>query len=363
MVCMNKHPFYLLLLLALCHGCASSSDVIAPDTPLQSGTVYYARIDGNAGSDGADSLLVQFNQQYLRFREIPSRSPGNYFVKQLTTGKTYQYVTYDGRRYGLKPPTSEEDYQLEKTTETKVIQGYTCSRQKLTFEVIEVDAWVTDGVAINFMPYADEFDGFVLEFTIRAVGIPDEQYLAVHIDSAPIPDDAVAPPTDATLMSYADFQEQVLGMGDSGIPSIKKDYPMGSVFPEFTATDIDGEVVDLRNLRGRVTVLNYWFIACKPCRDEMPALNRLVEQYSDEPVTFLAIAPDRTDKVEQFLRTKRFKYRHLPQATDLIQNYGVMMFPTHIILDKEGKVVGILEGATSTIGSDIDALIQQALKS
>ena len=358
---MNKYLLYLLPLLALWQACGSTADATADATPLQSGTIHYARVDGNTDSDGADSLLVQFNERYLRFREIPSRSPGNYFVKQMTTGKTYQYVTYEGTRYGLKPPTSDEEYKLEKTTETKTIQGLPCTRQKLSFEVIEVDAWVTDAVAIDFMPYADQFDGFVLEFTIRAVGIPDEQYRAVRIDRSPIPDDAIAPPEDATLMTYEEFQEEVMGMGAAGIPSIKKDYPVGSVFPEFTATDMDGEVVDLRNLRGRVTVLNYWFIACKPCRDEMPALNRLVEQYADEPVTFLAIAPDRTDKIERFLRTKRFKYRHLPQATDLIQNYGVMMFPTHIIIDREGKVVGILEGATSSIGRDVDALIQQAL--
>src|SRR5688572_27232831 len=54
---------------------------------------------------------------------------------------------------------------------------------------------------------------------------------------------------------------------------------IGLKFPDFSLTSIDGKQFQLSELKGKVIMLNFWFIACAPCVAEMPLLNQLVEEY------------------------------------------------------------------------------------
>lgn len=52
-----------------------------------------------------------------------------------------------------------------------------------------------------------------------------------------------------------------------------------TVAPPFSVTDINGNEYSLESLKGKIIVLNFWFVECKPCVQEMPELNELVEIY------------------------------------------------------------------------------------
>ena len=47
---------------------------------------------------------------------------------------------------------------------------------------------------------------------------------------------------------------------------------------DFNATDLEGNEYSLSNLKGKIRVLNFWFTTCKPCVEEIPALNELVKK-------------------------------------------------------------------------------------
>src|SRR5262249_20333011 len=49
--------------------------------------------------------------------------------------------------------------------------------------------------------------------------------------------------------------------------------------PAFNVTSLDGQKLDLSALKGKVVVLNFWFIDCPPCQAEMPSLNTLVSEF------------------------------------------------------------------------------------
>ncbi len=54
-------------------------------------------------------------------------------------------------------------------------------------------------------------------------------------------------------------------------------------------TDLDGRTVDLKGLKGRVVVVNFWATWCEPCREEMPSLERLRERLKGRPVEVLTV--------------------------------------------------------------------------
>ncbi len=135
----------------------------------------------------------------------------------------------------------------------------------------------------------------------------------------------------------------------------------GSVAPPFRVRGLDGQHLELALMRGKVVVLNFWFIACPPCREEMPKLNRLVDSYSGQNVAFIAFALDPSQQLRSFLANTSFKYTVVPNSTKVAINYGVRGAPTHVVIDKQGKVHWIGYGALDDPERELARIINEAL--
>ena len=129
----------------------------------------------------------------------------------------------------------------------------------------------------------------------------------------------------------------------------------------FSVTDINGKNYSLESLKGKVIVINFWFVECKPCVMEMPELNKLVEKYENKDVVFLGLAINQKDKIEQFLKKTTYKYNTVPAANDVIDTYGVTSFPMHIVIDKNSNVIFAANGLGPTTIDDLDKKIGSLL--
>lgn len=130
--------------------------------------------------------------------------------------------------------------------------------------------------------------------------------------------------------------------------------------PAFTATSLRGKLFDSAALRGKVVVLNFWFIGCMPCRVEMPGLNRLVSDFSGKDVVFLAPTFDGANEVGAFLKEKRFLYQIIP-AEKISLLFQVSTYPTHIIINKEGQIYAVLTGGSPRRHELLRPMIERAL--
>ena len=107
----------------------------------------------------------------------------------------------------------------------------------------------------------------------------------------------------------------------------------------FKTKDIAGNKIDLKDSKGKIIVLNFWFINCPPCRREIPELNEMVEQFKgNDKVVFMAVALDDKYSIQEFLKTNPFLYSIVDNGRYLTDRYGVKSYPTHLIVDMEGKV-------------------------
>ena len=133
----------------------------------------------------------------------------------------------------------------------------------------------------------------------------------------------------------------------------------------FIATLFDGTKIDAANFTDRVTVLNFWYAACAPCRAEAPDLQALSADFAAEGVDFLGVnVRDEKATAEAFERNFGLSY---PSIAD--KDGGVLLaltefvppaaVPTTLVLDKKGRVsariLGIAEKGT------LKALISSAL--
>jgi peroxiredoxin len=95
---------------------------------------------------------------------------------------------------------------------------------------------------------------------------------------------------------------------------------------------------------------------------EIPELNKLVEKYKGKDVVFLGIANNDKAKIEKFLEKQAYDYKIVPDGMDVATKYGVVSYPTHIIIDKNFNVIYSTSGLGPTTIDDLDKLIGALVK-
>lgn len=122
-------------------------------------------------------------------------------------------------------------------------------------------------------------------------------------------------------------------------------------FPEFSFTDLNGNLYNNTNTKGKVIVLKTWFINCVACVKEFPELNELVEKYkSRNDIIFLSLALDSKLELDKFLQEKIFKYKVVSNQRKFIdKKLNLKIYPTHIIIDKNGTILKVVNKASELI--------------
>jgi peroxiredoxin len=110
---------------------------------------------------------------------------------------------------------------------------------------------------------------------------------------------------------------------------------------DFTLTDLQGKSWTLKDLRGKVVLVNFWATWCPPCRKEMPDLEALYKRFQDQGFVVLAISEDEeTDKVKPFITERKISYPILLDPGQKVNNlFQVDGIPKSFVYDRDGKLV------------------------
>lgn len=134
----------------------------------------------------------------------------------------------------------------------------------------------------------------------------------------------------------------------------------GKELPDYDFIDLNNEHYNKSNTKGKTIVLKCWFIKCVACVREFPELNALVDEYKDRnDIIFISLAPDAKTDLISFLREKPFKYAVVPQQKKYVdEQLKLYEFPTHILLNKNGKIVKV----TNSIDDMVPFIKEQTRK-
>ena len=127
---------------------------------------------------------------------------------------------------------------------------------------------------------------------------------------------------------------------------------------------IDGSVKSFSEYKGKLLVINFWYINCGPCIVEMPYLNQLVEKYQNEDIQFLALSFDTIPDIKSFLNKTEFKYEHGSISRSMMYDFTPVA-PGHFIVDADGVIRDIIVGAprnTELILGKLENLIEKNKK-
>ena len=128
--------------------------------------------------------------------------------------------------------------------------------------------------------------------------------------------------------------------------------------PDFELLNLSGKQYTNQSILGKVTILSFWFTASQVCTTDLLSLNNLAKKYKDnDDCIWLAAALDNPTNLSRFLRGKNWNFEFAANQEMLALRFGVLTYPTHIIIDQQGNISKAIVRHSKTVEA-----VSQSLK-
>lgn len=208
---------------------------------------------------------------------------------------------------------------------------------------------------------------------------PAETVLGVADNVAGVPakkSDGTKPPTTkssttkSSAPAVADAQSIVVDVPADSLAEAKPApaksksiVQIGDQAPDLRLSNVDGRVISLSDLRGKVVLIQFWATWCEPCKRAIPVLNDIDAQFDDSEVVVLAISVDPSPaKVAAFAKRNGIRQTVLVRGGAVIRKFGLGEIPSMVVVGRDGAITKTLVGLPADGGREVMAAIQSALK-
>jgi peroxiredoxin len=113
--------------------------------------------------------------------------------------------------------------------------------------------------------------------------------------------------------------------------------------PDVCLKGLKGENVKFRDFQGKTIFLNFWATWCGPCKEEMPSMEALYQQFKDRDFALITISVDYegVEPVRKFIEKNRYNFTALVDpAAKTLGLFQINKIPTTFIIDKKRRIIG-----------------------
>lgn len=146
----------------------------------------------------------------------------------------------------------------------------------------------------------------------------------------------------AEVSRSPDGRQATFTLHRRGGPSCPSPYEAITEMPAFDLEDLAGKRLTSASLRGKPTLINFYFAECVPCILEVGPLNGFADARKD--LNVLAVTFDEPAEARAFVERYKFRWRVLPDARDFIDRVGVKRYPMMALFDAQGRLLGMRAG-------------------
>ena len=159
-----------------------------------------------------------------------------------------------------------------------------------------------------------------------------QRYNQPAFEAAALYDERALPPGMQDLEAMAEPTDSSVAAASSG-----------ETAPAWHLTTLQGDSLSLEDLRGKIVLLDFWYVGCVPCVKAMPHLQQIHDDYQDQGVVVVGFNPTGQDPQQQaaFLQKQGVSYPvvHSTMDTDWPERYQVEAYPTLWLIDRQGRLV------------------------
>jgi peroxiredoxin len=200
--------------------------------------------------------------------------------------------------------------------------------------------------------------------TLRTLASPSADHLRVAADARTILSTAAAAVSSRDVQ--AQLNQSLLSVDQAVQETLDEDKRSAAIkdkpAPDFTAPDIDGNRHTLRDFRGKIVVLDFWYRGCGWCMRAMPQVNQVADDFRSKPVVILGLNTDSDIADPKFvIGALKLNYPVLRIDQNVVTQFQVQAFPSLLVLDSKGIVREFDEGYSLTLRVDLDKKINALL--
>ena len=110
--------------------------------------------------------------------------------------------------------------------------------------------------------------------------------------------------------------------------------------PDFEVNTLQGQRVSLKELSGRIVVLDFWATWCPPCRASVPELKELTKKYPTEKLVLISVSADKDEAAwREFVAKKNMDWSQYRDADErVLKAFSIHSFPTYLVIDGDGII-------------------------
>ncbi|APQ19096.1 TlpA disulfide reductase family protein [Maribacter hydrothermalis] len=140
-----------------------------------------------------------------------------------------------------------------------------------------------------------------------------------------------------------------------------KNSSIGAKAPDFSGPSPDGNVIALKDVMGKVTLIDFWAGWCRPCRAENPNIVAVYNKYHDKGLNVLGVSLDRTEEAwKKAIEEDGLVWNHISNIAyfddQIAKLYNVDAIPAAFLLDENGVIV-----AKNLRGPELEAKVAELL--
>lgn len=151
------------------------------------------------------------------------------------------------------------------------------------------------------------------------------------------------------------------------VPSKKKleTLEVGKIAPTFALPGLGQDTIRLSDYKGKVILLDFWYMSCYPCVKALPHLEELHQTYKNHGLEVIGVNspdnPKRLDQLSGFLLQEGITYPTVIGDYSVDNAYKVKLYPTLYLIDQQGRIaysqLGFSESMLDSLGKEIEELL------